>query len=42
MEDLLAILGFGIVAIAVLFYIYGALVLMTLAKKTNTDNSWLA
>lgn len=30
------------VVIGLVFYVYSALVLMTIAKKTNTPNGWLA
>ena len=44
-QALLALMGafFGVLLLLMLvLYIYSALVLMTIAKKTNTPNPWLA
>lgn len=39
---LLGVLGFVFLIIGVVFYVYHALALSTIAKKTNTENPWLA
>lgn len=38
------IAGFALVGgiVALVFYIYSAITMMTIAKKTKTDNAWLA
>lgn len=42
MAALFAALGLAFLVLLLAFYIYVSLALMTIAKKTKTDNAWLA